>query len=495
MEFGFSLPGRGPLASPDRRPEDRRASRGAPLRVALRHRPRRAARVLGALGLPVRDRRAVPRRRRPGLPRAARAARATSLTPPRGIRLGTSVLVIPYRNPLVAAKMLATIDVLSQGRVILGAGVGWLREEFEALAAPPFEERGAVTDEYLRLMRAAWTTDPVTFEGRYYSVRDVHVLPKPVQKGGIPVWIGGHTDAAVRRAGAARRRLASDRVRPPGAPAARRVRGQGRAGPRLRRARPGAIPTVDHPHGPGARWRCAARDAKAAGRRAAALPGDGRRGRRRHPALPALGVTHFVFDHVSPELRARPRQHGALRQRRPADGLATGGGRQGEPASPSSGARRAATKRAARRRHDLAQDACALIETPADGLPDLLARAGELRDRGRGRTVTFSTKVFVPLTTSAATTAATARSAAIPGEPGAHTMTPDEVVALAQAGEPARRQGGAVLPRRQAGGGLSRAPRVPPAARPPHDARRTCAPCARPDPAGVAAAAARQPRA
>src|SRR5207245_1606348 len=70
------------------------------------------------------------------------------------IRLGTSVLVVPYRNPVLVAKMLATIDRLSGGRVILGAGVGWLREEFEALAAPPFEARGAVTDEYLRLMRA-----------------------------------------------------------------------------------------------------------------------------------------------------------------------------------------------------------------------------------------------------------------------------------------------------------------------------------------------------
>ena len=122
-------------------------------------------------------------------------ARAT-----RRIRLGTSVLVIPYRHPLVAAKILATIDVLSGGRVILGAGTGWLREEFEALGAPPFAERGAVTDEYLRLMRLSWTTDPVTFAGRYCRVDGVHALPKPVQRGGIPVWIGGHTRAALRRA-------------------------------------------------------------------------------------------------------------------------------------------------------------------------------------------------------------------------------------------------------------------------------------------------------
>jgi probable F420-dependent oxidoreductase len=114
-------------------------------------------------------------------------------------RLGTSVLVIPYRHPVLTAKMLATIDQLSGGRVILGAGVGWLREEFEALGTPPFEQRGIVTDEYIRLMRTAWTTDPVTFTGRYASVQAIHVLPKPARPGGIPVWVGGHTDAALRR--------------------------------------------------------------------------------------------------------------------------------------------------------------------------------------------------------------------------------------------------------------------------------------------------------
>jgi probable F420-dependent oxidoreductase len=97
--------------------------------------------------------------------------------------------------------MLATVDVLSRGRVILGAGTGWLREEFEALGAPPFEERGAVTDEYLQLIRRAWTTDPVSFTGRFCKVAPVHALPKPVQRGGIPIWIGGHTAAALRRAG------------------------------------------------------------------------------------------------------------------------------------------------------------------------------------------------------------------------------------------------------------------------------------------------------
>jgi probable F420-dependent oxidoreductase len=117
------------------------------------------------------------------------------------IRLGTSVLVVPYRNPVVTAKMLATLDVMSGGRVILGAGVGWLREEFEALHSPPFAERGKVTDEYLRLMRECWTREPVEFSGSYYRLARVSALPKPLQEGGIPIWTGGHTDGALRRAG------------------------------------------------------------------------------------------------------------------------------------------------------------------------------------------------------------------------------------------------------------------------------------------------------
>jgi probable F420-dependent oxidoreductase len=117
------------------------------------------------------------------------------------VRLGTSVLVIPYRNPVVTAKMLATLDVLSGGRVILGAGVGWMREEFEALGSPPYEERGRVTDEWLRLMRECWTREPVTFTGKHYRLPPVSALPKPLQKGGIPIWTGGHTPAALRRAG------------------------------------------------------------------------------------------------------------------------------------------------------------------------------------------------------------------------------------------------------------------------------------------------------
>ena len=117
----------------------------------------------------------------------------------RRVRVAISVLVVPYRNPVVTAKQLATIDALSGGRLIVGAGVGWWREEFEALAAPPFGERGAVTDEYIRLMKTLWTEDSPRFEGKYYRVGDVTMLPHPVQKPHPPIWIGGHTEPALRR--------------------------------------------------------------------------------------------------------------------------------------------------------------------------------------------------------------------------------------------------------------------------------------------------------
>ena len=116
------------------------------------------------------------------------------------VRLGTHVLIIPYRQPVLAAKMLATLDVLSGGRLILGAGVGWMREEFEALGSPPYEERGAVTDEYLRLFKVLWTEDETRFEGKYVRVSEVGVRPKPVQRPHPPIWIGGHTGPALRRA-------------------------------------------------------------------------------------------------------------------------------------------------------------------------------------------------------------------------------------------------------------------------------------------------------
>lgn len=116
------------------------------------------------------------------------------------IRFATSVMIAPYRNPVITAKMLATLDVLSGGRVIVGLGVGWMKEEFETLQAPPYEARGRVTDEYIDAFRRLWTEDNPSFHGNYCSFSDIVFLPKPVQKL-IPIWIGGHSKQALRRAG------------------------------------------------------------------------------------------------------------------------------------------------------------------------------------------------------------------------------------------------------------------------------------------------------
>jgi probable F420-dependent oxidoreductase len=116
----------------------------------------------------------------------------------RRLKLGTSVLVLPYRHPLLTAKVVATLDVLSKGRVILGAGVGWLREEFEALGAASFERRGALTDEYLRIFRHVWSEPEVDFAGRWYQFAGFGFQPRPVQAR-LPIWIGGASDAALRR--------------------------------------------------------------------------------------------------------------------------------------------------------------------------------------------------------------------------------------------------------------------------------------------------------
>ena len=115
------------------------------------------------------------------------------------IRLVTSVLIVPHRNPLVAAKSLATLDVLSGGRLVVGVGVGWMREEFQALGLPPFEERGAVTDEYIRAFKELWTEDDPQFEGKYISFDNISFLPKPVQKPHPPIWVGGESRPALRR--------------------------------------------------------------------------------------------------------------------------------------------------------------------------------------------------------------------------------------------------------------------------------------------------------
>ena len=199
MHFGFALPGRGPLATPD-------------VLVKLA----RKADDLRYASIFVTDHVVIPTTQTTPYPYATTGKFASDWTngyleplalmsflagETTRVKLGTSVLVIPYRNPVVTAKMLATIDVLSGGRIILGAGVGWFKEEFEALDAEPFERRGAVTDEYIALMRACWTREPVDWQGAVYRMGSVSAMPKPKQKNGIPIWTGGHTDVALRRAG------------------------------------------------------------------------------------------------------------------------------------------------------------------------------------------------------------------------------------------------------------------------------------------------------
>jgi probable F420-dependent oxidoreductase len=118
----------------------------------------------------------------------------------RRIRLGTSVLIGPYRNPVVTARYLACLDVLSGGRLVIGLGAGWMAEEFAAVGAPPFEERGAVTDEVIEVYRRIWRDQPASFSGRFFSFPPVGALPKPLQPGGIPILIGGDSRPAIRRA-------------------------------------------------------------------------------------------------------------------------------------------------------------------------------------------------------------------------------------------------------------------------------------------------------
>ena len=116
------------------------------------------------------------------------------------IKLVTSVMIIPYRKPILTAKMLATLDMLSKGRLILGAGVGWMEEEFQAMGLDTYKERGAVTDEYLQLYKELWTKESPSFNGKYYQISDSGFEPKPAQKPHPPIWIGGHTGPAIRRA-------------------------------------------------------------------------------------------------------------------------------------------------------------------------------------------------------------------------------------------------------------------------------------------------------
>lgn len=117
------------------------------------------------------------------------------------VRIGTSVLIVPYRNPLVLAKALSTIDRISHGRITLGIGVGWMAEEFDALGISEYwPHRGSVTDEWMRVCINLWTQEgPSSFKGRWVSYENVGANPLPAQKPHIPIWVGGKSDIAMRR--------------------------------------------------------------------------------------------------------------------------------------------------------------------------------------------------------------------------------------------------------------------------------------------------------
>jgi probable F420-dependent oxidoreductase len=116
------------------------------------------------------------------------------------IRLVAAVLVVPHRPAVLAAKMLATLDVLSGGRLVVGIGAGWLKTEFDAVVTTPFPERGVVTDEYIDAFRVLWTERAPRFAGRYTKFDGIVLEPKPLQQPHPPIWVGGESGPAVRRA-------------------------------------------------------------------------------------------------------------------------------------------------------------------------------------------------------------------------------------------------------------------------------------------------------
>ena len=118
----------------------------------------------------------------------------------KSIRLATGVLILPQRNPVILAKSLASLDHLSGGRMMLGMGVGWVREEAEAVGVT-FENRGARANEAIEVMRTLWRESEANFDGEFTKFHGVVSKPKPVQQGGVPIIVGGHSKAAARRAG------------------------------------------------------------------------------------------------------------------------------------------------------------------------------------------------------------------------------------------------------------------------------------------------------
>lgn len=197
MQFGLSVPHRGPLANPEA------------IRAIAE-----SAEALGYDVLTISDHIVVPRQidsKYPYSPDGGWSGggdgmcfeQISLLNYVAGItkkaRLLTSIMVIPHREPIFTAKALATADQLSGGRVELGIGTGWMREEFELLKTEPFMERGAVTDEYIRAFKTLWTEQNPSFQGKYVQFKDIFFEPKPIQAGGPKIWVGGESGRALRR--------------------------------------------------------------------------------------------------------------------------------------------------------------------------------------------------------------------------------------------------------------------------------------------------------
>jgi probable F420-dependent oxidoreductase len=198
MQIGFNLPVSGPMAKPEIMAETARLGE-----------------ELGFDYLTMTDHIALPDTSAPGYPYSETGEfyspdpghRVEQLTTAAWIaaktdriRLVLAVMVVPHRPAVVAAKMLATIDVLSGGRLVVGIGAGWLKPELDVVSNAPFTERGAVTDEYLDAFRVIWTQERPSFQGKYTSFDGLLMDPKPVQKPHPPIWVGGESGPSMRRA-------------------------------------------------------------------------------------------------------------------------------------------------------------------------------------------------------------------------------------------------------------------------------------------------------
>ncbi len=198
MHFGFNLPNSGSLAAPE-----------------IMARIAREGEALGYDYLTVTDHVVLPDMAEPGYPYSESGAfystdsgyRHEMLTlaawlaaMTSRLRLVLAVLVVPYRPAVLAAKQLATVDVLSGGRLTVGIGAGWLKAEFDAVVTTPFAERGAVTDEYVAAFRTLWTEQKPVIDGKYVHYNGLLLEPKPMQQPHPPIWVGGESGPSVRRA-------------------------------------------------------------------------------------------------------------------------------------------------------------------------------------------------------------------------------------------------------------------------------------------------------